>query len=376
MSGPDSSEAALARGGSSRQPDAEPARAAAGAARHPPFVRRVVTVVGIATLTGLLLAVLALGLEVFLVTFAGVLLAVFLRALTRWVSRHTPLSESWALAAVVLLIPTIVGVGGWLLAPTVAAQAEQVAEQLPQIVAELRQYLERRGWGRWLLSQVEGGEVPDGVASAIGPALSAASLWFVYLLTFLFVGLFGAASSRMYEDGIVRLFPLPSRKRVREVLGEIAYTLRWWLIGRAVAMLLVGVTTAIVLAVVGMPFAVLLGLLAGLFTFVPYLGPIAAGVPIVLLALLEGPQMALVVLLAYTGIQTVEGYGLDPLIMQRLVYIPPVLTLVMQVLMAVLVGVIGVAMATPLAAVLTVLTRVYRRDVLGERPTSGGDDPV
>jgi predicted PurR-regulated permease PerM len=131
-------------------------------------------------------------------------------------------------------------------------------------------------------------------------------------------------------------------------------------------MLLVGVSTALVLALLGMPFAILLGLVAGLFTFVPYLGPIAAGVPIVLFAMLEGPRMAMLVLAAYAGIQTVEGYILDPLIMQRLVYIPPVLSLVMQVLLAVLIGVLGIAMATPLAAVLIVLTAVYRKEVLGD----------
>jgi len=99
---------------------------------------------------------------------------------------------------------------------------------------------------------------------------------------------------------------------------------------------------------------------------VPYLGPIAAGVPIVLFSLLEGPDTALWVLLAYTAIQQVEGNVLDPIIMHKLIYIPPVLTVVMQVLMGVVLGVMGVVMATPLAAVLVVLNRFYRREILGD----------
>lgn len=347
------------------------AGAAPAAPAHDPFVRRVATAVAITAAAGLLLAVFILGIEVFLVAFAGVLLAVFLRALADLLSRRAGLGEGWALTTVVLTLLVLLALGAWLLAPQVLAQVDQVGERLPRIVAEAEAFLQRHGWGRWLLARVQDGDVRDGLGSALGGVLATAATWFTYLLTLLFVGLFGAASPQLYEDGIVRLFPLRHRVRARQVLGEIGYTLRWWLIGRAVAMSAVGLTTALVLALLGMPFALLLGLIAGLFTFVPYLGPIAAGVPIVLFALLEGPELALYALLAYTAIQVVEGYVLDPLIMQRLVYIPPVLTLVMQVLMAVLIGVLGIAMATPLAAVLVVLAKVYRQDVLGEPPREG-----
>lgn len=330
------------------------------------FVRRTVATVGIALAGVALLAIVVLGIEVFLVAFAGVLLAVFLRALADLVSRYTPLPQAWSLTAVLLSILALAVLSGWLLAPQVSQQVDQVGEQLPDIMAEIEEFLQRYEWGRWLLQQVQNGEVPEGFGETLGNIFSRAALWFTFLLTLLFVGLFGAFNPQLYEDGLVHLFPLDKRARARQVLGEISYTLRWWLIGRAVAMTLVGVTTAIVLGLLGMPFALLLGLIAGLFTFVPYLGPIAAGVPIILLALLEGPEMALYVLIAYSGIQVVEGYILDPVIMQQLVYIPPVLTLVLQVLMAATLGPLGIAMATPLAAVLIVLTRFYQTDILGD----------
>jgi predicted PurR-regulated permease PerM len=353
------SEPAVAERGRRREEDKPPAESG--------FVRRVMIVVGIALAGVALLAIVVLGIEVFLVAFAGVLLAVFLRALADLVSRYTPLPEAWSLSAVLLALLAAAVLSGWLLAPQVSQQVDQVGEQLPDIIAEIEEFLQRQEWGRWLLQQVQNGEVPDGLGETLGNIASRAALWFTFVLTLLFVGLFGAFNPLLYEDGLVHLFPLDKRARVRQVLGEIAYTLRWWLIGRAVAMTLVGVSTAIVLGLLGMPFALLLGLIAGLFTFVPYLGPIAAGVPIVLLALLEGPQMALYVLIAYSGIQVVEGYILDPVIMQQLVYIPPILSLVLQVLMAVMLGPLGIAMATPLAAVLIVLTRFYQTDILGDQ---------
>jgi predicted PurR-regulated permease PerM len=188
------------------------------------------------------------------------------------------------------------------------------------------------------------------------------------LLTILFIGIFGALDPDRYKAGMVRLFPLPMRDRADEVLREIGQTLRWWLIGRAIGMTLIGVSTMAVLALLGMPYAVLLGVLAGVLEFVPYLGPIIAGVPIVVLSLLDSPQTALYVVGAYAVVQTIESYLLEPLIMQRTVLVPPAFTLFMQVLMGALFGIVGIVMATPFAAVLHVLMRtVYREDVLGEK---------
>jgi predicted PurR-regulated permease PerM len=337
-----------------------------------PFIRKVAVVVAITALAGVLLAVLILGIEVFLIAFAGVLLAVFLRALTDLLTRYTPLPENWALSTVLVLVLMLLGLGGWLLAPQISEQVDEVSARFPEMVGEVEEFLQRHGWGQWLLEQLQDGGAGGGIGEAVGGLVSGLATWFTYFLTFLFVGLFGAYSPRRYEDALVHLFPLRHRVRTRQVLGEISYTLRWWLIGRAVAMSLVGITTGVVLGLLGMPFALLLGVIAGLFTFVPYLGPIAAGVPIVLFGLVEGPEMALYVLLAYTGIQVLEGYVLDPIIMQQLVYLPPVLTLIMQVLMAVLIGVLGIALATPLAAILIVLTRFYRTDILGEEAAQAG----
>ncbi len=342
-----------------------------GAPREPipardPFVRRVAVVVFFVVVAGLLLTVFIMGIEVLLAAFAGVLLAVFLRALTELLSRYTPLSDGISLAVVLLLLLVLIAGGGVLLAPSVAEQADEVSQQLPGMLAELEEFLQQWAWGQWLLDQVQNGEMPEGMTENIGAFVGGLLSWFTYSLVVLFVGLFGAANPQLYQDGMVRLFPLRHRPRARELVGELGYTLRWWLIGRAVAMLMVGVTTWIVLALLGIRFALLLGIIAGLFTFVPYLGPIAAGVPIILFALMDGPEQALWAFLAYFAIQMVEGNVLDPLIMHALVYIPPVVTIIMQVLMGAVVGVMGIIMATPLAAVLIVLTKFYRQDVLGD----------
>jgi predicted PurR-regulated permease PerM len=353
-------------------------QAAATESRGDPFLRRAVTVVFLTFAAALIAAVLVLGIDILLAAFAGVLFAVFLLALADLLARHTPLTNGWALAAVLLLGTAILGAGGAWLAPQVAAQIDEVSEQLPQMLADGEAFLQRYAWGEWILGRAQDGGMADGVGAALGPFVSGTLYSLTILVTIFFVGLFGAANPKLYRDGIVRLFPLRHRPLAGEVLADVGYALRWWLIGRAVAMLMVGVTTFVVLLLFGVRFALLLGIIAGLLTFVPYLGPIAAAVPIVLVSLLEGPQQAFWVFLGYTAIQQVEGNVLDPYIMHKLIYIPPVTTIVMQVLMGVVIGVMGVVMATPLAAVLVVLNRFYRRDLLGDaeaEPVAAGDNP-
>jgi predicted PurR-regulated permease PerM len=132
-------------------------------------------------------------------------------------------------------------------------------------------------------------------------------------------------------------------------------------------MLIIAVATSLGLALLGVPLALVLGIIAGLLDFIPYIGPIMAGVPAVMLALSDSPTQALYVVLLFVGLQILEGYVVLPLIERRTVSLPPALTISMQVLLGSLFGLSGIALATPLAAVVTVLVAMlYVQDVLGD----------
>jgi predicted PurR-regulated permease PerM len=133
--------------------------------------------------------------------------------------------------------------------------------------------------------------------------------------------------------------------------------LRWWLVGQMIAMAAVGTITITGLLLVGAPMAISLGVLAMLLTFVPYIGAIASAVPAILLALTHSQHMALYVVLVFLVAHFVEGYILVPLIQHKLVYLPPAMILVMQFLMQLFAGVIGVTLATPLMVVGMVLIK-------------------
>lgn len=122
------------------------------------------------------------------------------------------------------------------------------------------------------------------------------------------------------------------------MLGEIHHTLAQRLMGKLLSMLVIGVLTAAGLALLGVPLALLLGIVAGLLDFIPYIGPIIAGVPAVLIAFTEGPTLALYAILLFVALQVAEGYLLLPLIERRTVSLPPALTIGAQVLLGAMFG--------------------------------------
>ena len=188
-----------------------------------------------------------------------------------------------------------------------------------------------------------------------------------YGVVFVALGLYLAIDPGVYVRGLVRLVPRPRRARVQEVLQEVGATLGHWLVGRIVSMGIVGGITTGGLWLLGVPLAPALGFLAALAEFVPNVGPFLAFVPALLLALTESTTRALAVLLLYLGVQGFESYVLTPLVEKRAVALPPALTITAQVLMAVLVGGLGLALATPLAAAALVLVRrLYVEDTLGD----------
>lgn len=335
------------------------------------FTRRVLVVAVIAVGAVLLLAFLAQAIEVLLVVFGGILVAVFLHALRSLLSEHTPLPEGWSLAVVLLLLVALIVAGALLMGPQVADQVNQLVEQLPRAAQQLRAQIEQYQWGRQILARVaqpgEAGSGQAGAVSSVTGAFSGMARGIANLVLMFAVGIYLAADPRLYRRGLLRLIPPGRRDRASEIVHAIAHTLRGWLLGQMLAMLVVGILTTLGLWLLDVPLALVLGLLAALAEFVPNFGPIVAGVPSVLLALTESPTRALYVALLYVAIQLAESYLITPLVQKRAVELPPALTIAGQILLGVLFGTLGLIFAVPLLATALVLVKMlYVEDVLGE----------
>jgi predicted PurR-regulated permease PerM len=305
--------------------------------------------------------------DVLLLVFAGVLVAVLLRAPVDWLSARTRLSPNLALVLVFVVLALGLGGTGVVIAPEIGHQLDELTRQVPEAARELAGSLERYGWGRWLLARIESaGEMamkPE-VMQGAGRVLSSTIGALTGLFTVAVVGLWVTLQPRLYIDHGLRLLPVAARARARAIAGECGRVLQRWLLGSFLSMAIVFVATWIGLWALGIPLALVLALLAGAMVFIPNFGPLLSAIPALLLALMQSPQTVLWVALLYVGVQIVDNTMTTPIIQRHAVSIPPALMMFAQVAMGVLAGALGVIVAVPLTALAIVLVRRIHVDPL------------
>lgn len=310
--------------------------------------------------------------HVFLVAFAGLLLAVYLRGLAALLQRFTRIPRAVGVGIVLFLHLGAAVLFAWYGWSSLSVQLDAVYDALPRALDRIRADLGGAGpLGAYLADRIPTSldDLPTGEGrplSQVRVALASGMSVMVDLAVMVIVGVYGALDPGLYRRGVLALIPQRRRARVEEVLDELTTTLRWWWVGRMTAAAIVGVLCGIGLAIMGVPLAALMGLLAALLTFIPNIGPLIALVPPAMLAMLESQSLMWGVIALYSGVQFLESYFITPLIQKRAVHVPPAMLIIFQVLGGVLAGPIGLAMADPIAAVsIVVVGRFYVEDVLG-----------
>lgn len=353
--------------GRSPGPAAEP-----GGDPGPGFTRRVLVVAVVALLAVGAAAAFVKASDVFFLFFAAVLLAILLRAASDALDRRTKLGPRWSFGLVMFVLACGLAAAGYAAGATAVAQFNQLVADLPKSVEEARGYLRQHPWGDEALRHAPTAE--ELATGGTGTAASSVTRFFSTtfgvlgnLLVLTASALYLAASPGTYVGGLVRLVPPARRPRARQVLTTIGTQLKWWLVGRLGAMAAVGAVTGVGLWLVGVPQYLVLALVAAVTTAIPYVGPIIGAVPGILVALIQGPTAALWALGVYALAQVVENYAVTPLVQQRMVSMPPVLTIAAVVVVGALFGVLGLIVATPLAvAVMAAVKLLYVEDVLGD----------
>ncbi|PWC33134.1 hypothetical protein TSO352_21615 [Azospirillum sp. TSO35-2] len=319
------------------------------------FTWKVLIVAGVAALSLFLWSIAG----TLLLIFTGVLFAILLQRLTGYVRRATGLGHGWALAIVLVVLVLLVGGGAWLMGTSMAAQVDQLQQQIIKSIGLLpdswRQRLADQGKEWPWMSHL--GSFASGVAYVVGDAV-----------VVLFAALYLAASPGVYRRGVVLLVPPAGHDRAREVMEVAGDSLWKWLIGQLVAMAAVGTMITVGLWLLGIPSAPALGMVAGLLEFIPLVGPFLAAVPAVLIGFAQSPNDALWVAGLFLVIQQVEGNLITPLLQKRVVDLPPVVTIGAIAAGGVLFGIMGMFLATPIAVVVLVLVNLlYIEDKLGQR---------
>jgi predicted PurR-regulated permease PerM len=270
--------------------------------------------------------------------------------------------------------------GGVALGSVVESQAQQLAEDLPTVLSNAQDFAEevqsRFGLNinlpdsQQLLDSARSFLSGGAFSTFVSVGASVANV-VSFAVVVLISTIFTIARPAPLVNGFVTLFPAGRRERVREILTKMYKNVQRWFLGQLASMMIIGLLFTIALSVIGVPFALLLGILSGLLAFIPFVGPAISVIPPILLALAQEPISALWVILAYAGVQFVEGNIVQPVVMSRAVSLHPVIIVFALLIMGTLFGFIGVLLAIPLVAALHVLVQelwIKRMNQLGTDP--------
>lgn len=332
--------------------------------------RKIIRTIFIALLMLSAFALLFFHASFFLLVFAGIFFSVLLNYASNWIVRKTNMRYGLALFLILLIMVGLLYLMIMLIGPSMAQQVREISETLPRSLKNLRERIMETPMGQHIFDELpedigallEGkGQVMSRIIGSFSTTIGAIANFFIIIVT----GIFLASSPGTYTKGFVRLFPLHFRPRLKEVMQKTQHILSLWMMAKLISMLVVGVFTAIGLQILGMPMAYALALIAALFSFIPNIGPYLALAPAVLIALMQGGNMFIYVLILYFGIQIVESYLITPMIEKKMVRLPPALTLFWMVLLGLLTGILGLIMATPiLAALIVIIEELYVKDYL------------
>lgn len=321
-----------------------------------------------------LLRVLAVGLMallvwrlagVLLLGFAALLLATALVALADGLRRIAPIPRRLAvgLASLILFggVVAIIGFYGW----RIAGQYREIFAKAQEGAHDALAFAQAHDWSRYVLQKAQGAQITDAtdfLAPLVGSLIGGAGRYIAYGVIIIACAVFLAADPGRYRRDLVQLVPHGRRAVAEAFLDRTGSILRLWLVSRAVVMIAIGVLSCIGLLLLHIPAALALGLTGALLTFIPYLGPLLAAAPAVLVAFTISPLQALLTGLMFWGVHFIEGTFITPVVQDKQVALSPVVTIMGTLAFGATLGPSGFVLASPLILVLMVAIQVFHTD--------------
>lgn len=332
------------------------------------FFRRVLIVAAVIAFAALIWQLS----QVALLFFGAVLVSLLLSGPTDYITRHTPLSRWQALLLTNLALLALLAGIIVLFGTQIVAQVTDLAQRLPGALDNFEH--------RFQLGDVSG-KLAEQMRSNSGALLFQITSIAAFVLSItanailvLIAGAFLAAQPQLYFKGGLQLVPPQQREVVAETMMDAGAALKQWLIAQIAAMAIVGTLSGVGLWLVGLPSPLALGLIAATTEFVPIIGPILGAIPALLLAMTVDTQTFIWTAGVILVVQQLEANVITPMLQQRMVSLPPVLTTFAIVFFGLLFGPLGLVLATPLAVMTMVLvTRLYIRELLDEHAKVPGE---
>jgi predicted PurR-regulated permease PerM len=341
--------------------------------------------IGIVAFAALLLFTWQFAATLFLI-FAGMLFGVALNAMTNGLGRVVRLPHSLRLTIVCLalagLLSGVVFLGG----ATIVQQATALSNTIKSQLVNVKSFLDRNGIDTSYFdlgstsasadSSATPGTAPThnlpsaGAIASSGGAIVSQTLKLLLgtvsavgnFFIVLFLGLAFAAQPSVYRNGLLFMAPERHRARATVIVDRIGETLERWLMAQIITMFAVFLVTSIGLAIIGIPSSFILGIQAGLLAFIPTVGALLGGLIVVLASLASGWVAAASAFVLFLGVHALESYILTPIIQRQALDIPPATLFAFQILLGVVFGIWGLALALPLMAIAKVVIDYFKAD--------------
>ncbi|MGH7547146.1 MAG: AI-2E family transporter [Gemmatimonadales bacterium] len=317
---------------------------------------------------------------VLLLVFIAMLCAVYLSAITDLLERRFRLARWVGLTAAVVATLAAVAGSGALLVPPVIEQTQALISGLPQTLTNVQNVL--AAWAREypVLRDTELADPSSGLVArliedaasflrgSLLPYVRAGGKLFIEGASVVVMALYLARQPRLYRGGILSLVSPKYRAVGARILDDLGATLRAWVVGQLLAMMVLGILTAIGLWTLGVPYWLAFGIFTGLVAVVPFFGTLVSTLLPALFVVGTGDWLkVLAVLVLGIVVHVIEANLVVPRIMEHKVSLPPVLTISSVLIMGTLIGVVGLVVAVPVLAVTMVLVRhILQAEVYGD----------
>ena len=314
----------------------------------------------------LLVTLLVLTRDLILLAFGSLLIALLLCVVTDFLKRMLPFGRGVALGLATVALLGTLGLIGWLFYSEIAFQASLLAERLPRAWQDMQSKLREGGVGQLLLNSLQSRGTVTWLTNEARAIVAGTAVVLFNFLIVLSAAVFFAADPARYRDGLALLAPHKFRGVTKDSLSEIGMALKLWLVTQSISMIIMGGLFTLGLWLSGVPAYGALGALGGLAEFIPYVGPIIAMIPALLLAF-AGEGSLIGVLLTYFLARIVQMNVITPYVTGRVVSVPPGYYIFLILAAGYIFGTFGLFFSGPLAILIyTAWLKLYSRETLGD----------
>jgi len=317
-----------------------------------------------------------------LLAFVAALFAVYLNTLIDSITRRLSISRGLGLVLALLTTVLVIGLVGLLVVPPVISQFQELINALPRNIVAIETRLSALAQEDNLLGRILRpiGEGREGSAAFLDRVFEQTSEFFgdvvpyvfsgigvlIHVVSVLIMGIYLAVKPSLYREGIVALTPPAYRDLARDIMADLGHTLRAWLVGLGISMLVLGILTWVGLLLLDVPYSLAFGVFTGLAVIVPFFGTITSTLlPALFVVGTAGVTKALLVILLGVIVHIFEANVVAPMVFEKKVELPPVLTILSVLVMAKLLGVVGLLVAVPvLATAMVLIRRIFVHRVL------------